>query len=125
MLSYSPACRIHGPPVVSCLEGAATRRQARPVIYERVADALLSIGTALPHVHTANLRTKILDLRGFDSSTFLNLGGGIPRPTGNFPESLSQQILVGIILVGRLGVLSVAFLCARAASFATTWRCPG
>ena len=23
---------------------------------------------------------------------------------GNFPESLSQQILVGIILVGRLGV---------------------
>ena len=32
--------------------------------------------------------------------------GGIPRPTGNFPESLSQQILVGIILVERLGVLA-------------------
>ena len=31
--------------------------------------------------------------------------GGIPRPTGIFPESLSQAILVGIILVGRLGVV--------------------
>ena len=29
--------------------------------------------------------------------------GGIPRPTGNFPESLSQQILVGIIVAGTLG----------------------
>ena len=40
-----------------------------------------------------NLRTIIMDVRG-----------GIPRPMGNFPESLCQQILVGIILVGRLGV---------------------
>ena len=29
---------------------------------------------------------------------------GNPRPIGNFTESLSQAILVGIILVGRLGV---------------------
>ena len=34
-----------------------------------------------------------------------NFWGGIPRPIGDFPESLSQAILVGIILVGRLGVL--------------------
>ena len=27
-----------------------------------------------------------------------------PRPVGNIPELLSQQILVGIILVGRSGV---------------------
>ena len=53
---------------------------------------------------TANLRTHILDFRGFDSSTILILRGGIPVSIGDFPESLSQTILVGIILVGRLGV---------------------
>ena len=53
---------------------------------------------------TGNLRTKILDFRGLDSSIILNLKGGILRSTGDFPEILSQAILVGIILVGRLGV---------------------
>ena len=55
---------------------------------------------------TANLRTKTLDFREFDSSGILILRGGIPRPMGSFPESLSQAILVlvGMILVGRLGV---------------------
>ena len=52
---------------------------------------------------TANLRTKILDFRGFDSSRISILRGGIPWRIGNFPESLSQQLLAGIILVGRLG----------------------
>ena len=46
-----------------------------------------------------------LDFRGFDSSIILMLRGGVPRPIGNFPESLTQTILVGITLVGRLGVL--------------------
>ena len=50
---------------------------------------------------TANLQTNILDFRGFDQSRILRLRVGIPRPAGNFPESLSQRILVGIILVGR------------------------
>ena len=50
---------------------------------------------------TAYLRTEILDFRGFDSSRILILRGGIPRPIGN-SESLSQEILAGIILVGRL-----------------------
>ena len=59
---------------------------------------------------TANLRTKILDFREFDSSIILILRGGIPRPIGNFPESLSQAILVGIILVGRLGVVPTPFV---------------
>ena len=54
--------------------------------------------------NTANLRTKILDFRGFDSSIILSVRGGIPRPIGNFPESLSRGTLVGIILVGRFGV---------------------
>ena len=53
---------------------------------------------------TANLRAKILDFRGFDSSTILILRGGILMSVGDFPESLSQAILVGITLVGRLGV---------------------
>ena len=56
---------------------------------------------------TANLRTKITDCRGFYSSIILMLRGGIPRPIGNFSESLSQAILVGIILVGRLGIAAV------------------
>ena len=32
------------------------------------------------------------------------LRGGTLMPIGNFPEVLSQRILAGIILVGRLGV---------------------
>ena len=52
---------------------------------------------------TPNLRNKILDFGGFDSSTILVPRGGILRSTGNFPESLSQRILAGRLLVGRLG----------------------
>ena len=51
-----------------------------------------------------NLRTKILDFRGFDSSRILSLRGGILMSLGHFPEMLSQRILAGILLVGRLGV---------------------
>ena len=54
---------------------------------------------------TANLRTISLDVRGFDSSGILILRGGIIMSTGNFPESLSQAILAGRFLVGRLGVV--------------------
>ena len=52
---------------------------------------------------TGNLRTKILDFRGFNSSIILISRGEIPISMGNLPESLSQAILVGIMLVGRLG----------------------
>ena len=43
------------------------------------------------------------------------LRGGIPRPIGNFPESSSQAILVGIMLVGRSGVpvSSPALACSQ------------
>ena len=55
---------------------------------------------------TANLPTNNLNFRGLDSSTILNLRGGMPRPIGNFPESLTQAILVDVMLVvGRLGVV--------------------
>ena len=53
---------------------------------------------------TADLRTKILDFRGFDSNMILSLSGFILMSTGDFPESLSLRILAGLILVGRLGV---------------------
>ena len=36
--------------------------------------------------------------------------GGIPRPIGNSPESLSQAISVGIMSVGRLGVYCISSL---------------
>ena len=53
---------------------------------------------------TANLRTKILDLGGFDSSILLILRGGIIMSIESSPDILSQRILVGMIFVGRLGV---------------------
>ena len=62
-----------------------------------------------PKQNTANLLTNIVDFRGLDSSTILILRGGIPRPIGDFPESLSQSILVGTMLVGRSGVRSRRF----------------
>ena len=57
---------------------------------------------------TANLRTKILDLRGFDSKRTLKVEGcnSHVHRESNLQESLGQQILVGIILAGRLGVVA-------------------
>ena len=51
---------------------------------------------------TANLCTKILDFRGFESSLILTLRGGILMPMGSFPESSSRAISAGRFLVGRL-----------------------
>ena len=53
---------------------------------------------------TANPPTNIVDFGGFDSSIILISRGGIPRPIGDFPQCLSQAMLVGIMSVGRLGV---------------------
>ena len=72
--------------------------------------ARVRCGARLPRTttdaSTANLRADILDFRGFDSSIILILRGGILMSMGDFPESLSQAILVGIMLVGRLGVMA-------------------
>ena len=46
----------------------------------------------------------IVDFRGFDSSIMLTSRGGILRPVGDFAGSLSQAMLVGVMLVKRLGV---------------------
>ena len=53
---------------------------------------------------TPNPPTNIVDFSGSDSSIILILRDGIPRPVGDFPKKLSQAMLVGVILVGRLGV---------------------
>ena len=53
---------------------------------------------------TPNLRTKIMDFIGFDSSIMLIVRGGVLMPTENFTEVLSQGILAGIILAGRFAV---------------------
>ena len=52
---------------------------------------------------TPNLLTKIVSFRGFDSSVISNLRGGIPRPIGDFPESLSRAILVGCNVSREIG----------------------
>ena len=52
----------------------------------------------------ANLRTDIMDFRGFDSSIILIVRGGILMSILNLPESLRQAIVVGIMLVGKSGV---------------------
>ena len=62
-------------------------------------------GNHLSHT-TPNLPANIMDFKGFDSSIILILRGGIPRPIGDFPECLSQAMLVGITLVGWLGVVT-------------------
>ena len=50
---------------------------------------------------TANLRTMILDSRGFDSNILLTLRGGIRMYIGNLPKVLSRRILVWIINLSR------------------------
>ena len=51
--------------------------------------------------------TNIVGFRGFDSSIILIYRGGIPRPIGDSPESLRPAMLVGTMLVGRLGVIRI------------------
>ena len=65
---------------------------------------MMIMSPALPGGISNDLPTKILDFRGFDSSRILIVRGGILMSIGNFPESLTQAILVGRFLVGRLGV---------------------
>ena len=44
-------------------------------------------------MHTANLRTNILDFRGFDSSIIVILRGRIPRPIGDFTGKFESSNL--------------------------------
>ena len=57
---------------------------------------------------TPNLPTNIVDFGGFASSIILIQRGGILRPIGDFPESLTRAMLVGTILLGGLGEVYVS-----------------
>ena len=70
----------------------------------QAARATPRLVTSSASYNTANLPTNIVDFGGFDSSIILIQRGGIPRPLGDFPESSSQAMLVGIMLGGGLGV---------------------
>ena len=80
--------------------GSAFERSSGPAVRVAVsvdpsdgANAILAhVPNAGSIIRLANLPTKILDFRGFDSSTILILRGEIPRSIGNFLESLSQTI---------------------------------
>ena len=63
---------------------------------------------------TANLRTKIPDFRGLGSSIILISRGGILTSIWIFLETRSQQILVEITVVVRLGVCAYACVCMYA-----------
>ena len=49
----------------------------------------------------ANLRTKILDFRGFDSSRILMLRDGNSHVHREFPAKFEKRILLGIINISR------------------------
>ena len=53
----------------------------------------LTLTICLSSTSMANPQTNDVDLRGFDSSRFLNLRGGIPRSIGNIPEIESLNSL--------------------------------
>ena len=63
--------------IVTISVSIAARRQA----------AALAPSEDPANAGAANLRTKILDFRGFDSSIILIAREGILRPIGNIPES--------------------------------------
>ena len=75
-------------------ERAALTRLRRIYAMPIGAAHLYTAATAPKGWCTANLRTKLLDFRGFDSSIILILRCGILMSIENLPDFLSQQILV-------------------------------
>ena len=73
-------------------------------MYIHIHQSIVTVSNSKQVYCPPNLPTNIVGLRGFEPSRILILRGGIPRPIGNSPESLSQAMLVGIMLVGRLGI---------------------
>ena len=80
------------------------------------------------HYITANLPTNIVDFRGFDSSIMLCFRCGILMSIGNFPESLSQAMLVGCNVsreIGRIAVHPVRIAQIRCPRFVPRVGLPG
>ena len=71
---------------------------------------------------TPNLPTNIKGFRGFDSSIILIKRSKIPRSMGKFRKSLSQAMLVGIMLVGRLGVTASVLTASATATVHASLR---
>ena len=101
------------PQAAKCLTPNCTRSRAALTVPELVAQPIrISATQTLLYVYFVLLFVlfalipvaKTLGFRGLDSGRILILRGGILRPIGNFRQSLSQQISVGIVLAGRLGV---------------------
>ena len=84
----------------------------------RMSFSVSSTRLRSPEVHP-NLPTHIVDFVGVDSSIVLILRGGILRPIGNFPESLTQAMLVRCNVNREMGRSTVGHvyvhLCVAAA----------
>ena len=89
------ARQVVSPDLLRCRswkERSERARHARGNIMPvRGADGV-KIRTLIANKCTANLPTNIVDFRGFDSSIILIQRGGILRPIGDLPESLSQAM---------------------------------
>ena len=86
-LSHSMSAGVHG--VEHIWHRASSAARGATCIHSHMP---LHVGCHTSQCSTANLPTNIMDFRGFDSSMILILRGGIPRPIGNFPESLTQAM---------------------------------
>ena len=78
---------------------------------EKLPDALQSLGRRSKP--TPSPPTKSLGFRGFDSIRLLILKGEFSCPCnfiGSLPESLTQGLLVGKLLVGGLGVSLIRYM---------------
>ena len=53
--------------------------------------------------NTPNLPTNIVEFKGFDPNIILIIRGGILRPIGDLPESLSEAMLVGCNISREIG----------------------
>ena len=82
------ACRLRRSPVAR----AQSRGVSVPPTFELANERFAGVLNGTTLAATANLRTKILDFRGFGSSGTLIVRGGIIVCIRNSPESLSQPI---------------------------------
>ena len=63
-------------------------------VMKGVTGASITVTFSRTSIHSkANLRTKILDFRGFDSNGVLILRGGILKSIGSFPQNVESTHL--------------------------------
>ena len=84
---------------------------------------LITNCTQIPRHNTPNPPTNIVDFGGFDSSVVLILRGGILMSIGDFPEVLSQAMLVGCNVSREIGRMA-CFCGVRPAKYYRCHRVP-